>query len=401
VNAGSWPSRLAGVVAGPAQGGNGSFGYDARGNTTSKDSGTLSFDRENRLTHSALPAATTYVYDGLGRRVAEASPVSTYFYYSHEGKLLYTNDHKTQANTDHIYLSGSLVAARKVAFTGGAQVAYQHTDALGSPVAFTDASGNVTRRERLTAWGEPADGTWSNEPGYTGHQMDAGSKLVYMQQRYYEPAIGRFLSVDPVAARHIGDNFNRYWYANNNPAINLDPDGRECNGNGCYVTPEEREAAVAGDWRRYYSLAASGGDPYAKRAGDVAANTGSTRFEASLSSITNLLLAASIAEGMGADLGSMSTEQTIALGHKMEAIRKALARAHVQALDDHGASPENPVSLDRAVIGAFHRDVFKTHGANPDVFGGFKVDALERMVNKIRGSTREIYDYCPAPSCKN
>jgi RHS repeat-associated protein len=263
--------RLAGVVAGPAQGGNGSFaydpldnlrvldqgsrqfryhydasnrlaqiksptgallhsfGYDARGNTTSKDSGTLTFDRENRLTHSALPAATTYVYDGLGRRVAEASPVSTYFYYSHEGKLLYTNDHKTQANTDHIYLSGSLVAARKVAFGSNPTitVTYQHTDALGSPVAFTDASGNVTRRERLTAWGEPVDGTWSNEPGYTGHQMDAGSKLVYMQQRYYDPAIGRFLSADPVAAdTRSGSNYARYWYADKNPHKLADPDGR-------------------------------------------------------------------------------------------------------------------------------------------------------------------------------
>lgn len=204
-----------------------SFGHDARGNTTSKDSGTLTFDRENRLTHSALPTAASYVYDGLGRRVAEASPVSTYFYYSHEGKLLYSNDHKTQANTDHIYLSGSLVAARKVAFTGGAQVTYQHTDALGSPVAFTDAAGNVTRRERMTAWGEPADGSWSNEPGCTGHQMDAGSKLVYMQQRYYDPAIGRFLSVDPVEALSGGGpHFPRYHYANANPLRFTDPDGR-------------------------------------------------------------------------------------------------------------------------------------------------------------------------------
>ena len=263
--------RLVGVLAGTAQGGNGTFaydpldnlrvldqgsrqfryhydgnnrlaqvksptgallhtfGYDARGNTTSKDGGTLDFDLENRLTSSALPAAASYVYDGMGRRVGEASSVWTYFYYSHEGKLLFTNDHKTQASTDHIYLSGSLVASRKVPFAGGgAEVTYQHTDALGSPVAFTNAAGTVTRRERMTAWGEPADGTWSNGPGYTGHQMDAGSRLVYMQQRYYDPEIGRFLSVDPVTADpNTGAMFNRYNYANNNPYKFVDPDGRQ------------------------------------------------------------------------------------------------------------------------------------------------------------------------------
>ncbi len=48
-----------------------------------------------------------------------------------------------------------------------------------------------------------------------------------MQQRYYEPQIGRFLSVDPVAAREGGDNFNRYAYAFNNPYKFTDPDGRD------------------------------------------------------------------------------------------------------------------------------------------------------------------------------
>ncbi|WP_288128232.1 RHS repeat-associated core domain-containing protein, partial [Thiomonas sp.] len=50
--------------------------------------------------------------------------------------------------------------------------------------------------------------------------------LVYMQQRYYDPGIGRFLSTDPVAAdANTGANFNRYWYANNNPYRYSDPFG--------------------------------------------------------------------------------------------------------------------------------------------------------------------------------
>jgi uncharacterized protein RhaS with RHS repeats len=48
-----------------------------------------------------------------------------------------------------------------------------------------------------------------------------------MQQRYYDPQIGRFLSVDPVTADG-GDmrHFNRYAYAYNNPYSFSDPDGR-------------------------------------------------------------------------------------------------------------------------------------------------------------------------------
>ena len=48
-----------------------------------------------------------------------------------------------------------------------------------------------------------------------------------MQQRYYDPAIGRFLSVDPDAAdTTTAWNFNRYNYAANNPYKFTDPDGR-------------------------------------------------------------------------------------------------------------------------------------------------------------------------------
>ncbi|MGH8051011.1 MAG: RHS repeat-associated core domain-containing protein, partial [Arenimonas sp.] len=46
-------------------------------------------------------------------------------------------------------------------------------------------------------------------------------------QRYYDPVIGRFLSVDPVETDpNTGASFNRYAYANNNPYRFTDPDGR-------------------------------------------------------------------------------------------------------------------------------------------------------------------------------
>lgn len=63
-------------------------------------------------------------------------------------------------------------------------------------------------------------------PGYTGHVNDPDTGLVYMQARYYDPGIGRFLSIDPIGPA-AGDlfNFNRYACTNNNPVVNIDLDG--------------------------------------------------------------------------------------------------------------------------------------------------------------------------------
>jgi len=47
-----------------------------------------------------------------------------------------------------------------------------------------------------------------------------------MQQRYYDPVVGRFYGNDPVGFRDI-HSFNRFAYANNNPYIYKDPDGND------------------------------------------------------------------------------------------------------------------------------------------------------------------------------
>jgi RHS repeat-associated protein len=105
---------------------------------------------------------------------------------------------------------------------------YTHTDALGSPVARTNASGAVISRTRYEPYGATVAG--SDSPGwigFTGHVSDVDTGLVYMQQRYYDPIAGRFLSVDPVTTNaKDGSFFGRYHYANNNPYKYKDPDGR-------------------------------------------------------------------------------------------------------------------------------------------------------------------------------
>jgi RHS repeat-associated protein len=105
-------------------------------------------------------------------------------------------------------------------------VTYIHTDALGSPVARTDASGRVISRTRYEPYGYVALGAQPTI-GFTGHVNDVDTGLTYMQQRYYDPVAGRFLSIDPVVTdANTGGSFNRFSYANNNPYKYIDPDGR-------------------------------------------------------------------------------------------------------------------------------------------------------------------------------
>lgn len=106
-------------------------------------------------------------------------------------------------------------------------IRYVHTDGLGSVSVLTDTNRNVVERREYEPYGASL-GASLDGIGYTGHVMDAATGLTYMQQRYYDPSLGKFLSVDPVTAYSSADprQFNRYAYAFDNPYKFIDPDGR-------------------------------------------------------------------------------------------------------------------------------------------------------------------------------
>lgn len=202
--------------------------YDVQGNVTAKDTASYTFDYGNRLRLGTGPGGSEgYRYNGHGRRALAWVPAgATLSFYAFNGQLLYQHSTPKARALDHIYLAGSLVAIREAPFAGGSEVKYQHTDALGSPVAISNAAGTVTERTNYDPYGGAINKTVDGV-GYTGHVMDPATGLTYMQQRYYDPVVGRFLSVDPVtASKADGGNFNRYWYANNSPYMFTDPDGR-------------------------------------------------------------------------------------------------------------------------------------------------------------------------------
>ena len=200
------------------------LGYDPNGNVTTKDgASSYSFDSANRL--QVAVGKESYVYDGQGRRV-EIKRLSdgriSYPMYSNAGQLITEDDSRSNQTTDYVYLNGSLVGKRFTTIGGTTWTTrYIHTDSLGSPLVETSSTAAIVgAKTYYTPYGEPT--SYKQGPGFTGHVTDALTGLSYMQQRYYDPQIGRFLSVDPAAS-----GFNQYAYASNNPYRSVDPDGRQ------------------------------------------------------------------------------------------------------------------------------------------------------------------------------
>ncbi|WP_234349362.1 RHS repeat-associated core domain-containing protein, partial [Xanthomonas citri] len=215
-------------------------------NLKNKNGQAYTFDYGNRLRD--VTGKESYAYDAYGRRTVAGRPTTlTTQVYTQAGQLFYT-EASGKGNTEYVYLNGSLLATRNAG-----TIKFQHTDALGSPIAVTDAAGQVVERTDYQPYGSPI-GKTVDGIGYTGHAMDGATGLTYMQQRYYDQDLGRFLSVDPVAADSVfSANFNRYWYANNNPYRFTDPDGRDvkCDGVNCRVNSRNGYEFLALDAPKY------------------------------------------------------------------------------------------------------------------------------------------------------
>ena len=61
---------------------------------------------------------------------------------------------------------------------------------------------------------------------YCGEYYDSESGTIYLRARYYDPAIGRFISRDSVTGENTDPlSLNLYTYCHNNPIIGIDPSG--------------------------------------------------------------------------------------------------------------------------------------------------------------------------------
>ncbi len=128
----------------------------------------------------------------------------------------------------------SLLSTNALAVATVNTTTYYHVNLQGTPIAASDKDGNVKWTNTHASYGyhQPNATQLSEEGpthfGFGGHIEDQydDKLLVYMQGRYYDPAIGRFLSVDPAGFNETNPaSFNRYIYGNNNPHKYVDPDG--------------------------------------------------------------------------------------------------------------------------------------------------------------------------------
>jgi RHS repeat-associated protein len=99
-------------------------------------------------------------------------------------------------------------------------------DRLGSIDALTDGNGVVVDKRTFDSFGRILSETnpsVSFRYGYTGRERDLESGLDYYRARYYDPQVGRFISVDPMGFG-AGDT-NLYRYVGNSSTNAIDPSG--------------------------------------------------------------------------------------------------------------------------------------------------------------------------------
>ena len=118
----------------------------------------------------------------------------------------------------------------KVALPGDVTLWHYHVDHLGSTHSITDASGNLYRQTRTTAYGEVRgryDGSGNVVAAevalrheFTGYQSEEKSGLQYAGARYYLPELGVFTSHDPA-----GQFPSPYAYGPGDPVNGTDPTG--------------------------------------------------------------------------------------------------------------------------------------------------------------------------------
>jgi RHS repeat-associated protein len=114
-----------------------------------------------------------------------------------------------------------------------AKTYYLHRDGLNTVRLVTNSSGAYEEFSNYTPYGKrtqtpAAAGTTEETKGYIGEREDPEVGLVYLNARYYDPAIGRFISADWWDPTLPGVGTNRYAYSDNDPINKSDPTGHVC-----------------------------------------------------------------------------------------------------------------------------------------------------------------------------
>src|SRR5262245_2463661 len=104
-------------------------------------------------------------------------------------------------------------------------------DGVVEPVEHPEGTAETSKHNELaeTPAVASSDAVAHHNPfAFTGYQWDAEAGLYYAKARYYDPAVGRFITQDS----NTGDitdppSLHRYAYAHNRPTAHVDPSGHQ------------------------------------------------------------------------------------------------------------------------------------------------------------------------------
>jgi len=129
----------------------------------------------------------------------------------------------------------------------GSTVTYAGSDRLGS-------------FGKYYPWGqEKPSATGNNTEKFTGYYRDSETGLDYADQRYHQPGMGRFLTMDQANASPVEPaTWNRYGYSGGDPVNNLDPHGMYYSPEACQQNPASCQGPPSGSVASGCSSAGSG-----------------------------------------------------------------------------------------------------------------------------------------------
>ena len=228
------------------------YGYDAAGRQITGPQRTVEYNRAGmpKVLTWGQSGRTEFQYDADGARVVKRDAVQTVTFvpgYLERRQPAGTGGSEIH-NLHFIVVDGRTVAQvnRAQAAAGGpitvTRTWYLHADNQGTTNLITRSNGQPPEEDetwlaamyydpfgqRVNETGKPLETTKRGGPrtGYTGHEHDEESGLIYMKGRMYDPGLRRFITTDPVVSDPLlSQSHNRYAYVRNNPVTLTDPTG--------------------------------------------------------------------------------------------------------------------------------------------------------------------------------
>ena len=169
-----------------------------------------------------------YTYDANGMRTSRTNSTTTYNYVYNGSQLVQMT---VGSNTLNFAYDAS---GMPMTVTYNGTNYYYITNLQGDVMGIVDSTGTIVVNYTYDAWGKPLSitGTMADTLGtlnplrYRGYVYDTETGYYYLQSRYYDPEIGRFINTDAFVA--TGQGFignNMFAYCLNNPVCCVDYTG--------------------------------------------------------------------------------------------------------------------------------------------------------------------------------